>query len=69
MNSPKEIGDYIKKLRKSKKLTQASLAQQLGIDPSTYAQFEAGRTNMTLATINRIADALGYKLQVSFILK
>ena len=69
MNSPKEIGEYIKQLRKLKGLTQANVAEHIGIKSSTYAQFETGRTNMTLATINRIADVLGYDLQVSFTLK
>jgi transcriptional regulator with XRE-family HTH domain len=69
MNTPKEIGDYIKQLRKLKGLTQAEISEQIGIKPGTYAQFETGRTNMTLSTINRIADALGYDLNVSFSLK
>lgn len=69
MNTPKEIGEYIKQLRKLKSLTQAQMAELIGVKTATYTHFETGRTNMTLATINKIADALGYDLQVSFILK
>ncbi|GAB2567549.1 helix-turn-helix domain-containing protein [Spirosoma areae] len=69
MNTPKEIGDYIKQLRKLKGLTQAAIAEIIGVKTATYTHFETGRTNMTLATINKIADALGYDLQVSFSLK
>ncbi|GAB3883452.1 helix-turn-helix domain-containing protein [Spirosoma agri] len=69
MNTPKEIGDYIKQLRKLKGLTQAELAVIIGVKTATYTHFETGRTNMTLATINKIADALGYDLQVAFSLK
>lgn len=69
MNSPKEIGEYLKELRKLKGLTQVQICDLIGVKPGTYAQFETGRTNMTLATLNRIADALGYELQISFNLK
>lgn len=69
MNTPKEIGEYLQRLRKAKGLTQADLAKQLGIAPPSLAQFETGRKNMTLATLNKLADALGYELNVSFTLK
>ncbi|WP_166691018.1 helix-turn-helix domain-containing protein [Fibrivirga algicola] len=69
MNTPKEIGDYIKQLRKLKKMTQAEVALQLGVKTTTYTHFETGRTNMTLSTLNKIAEVLGYELQVSFSLK
>lgn len=69
MNSPKEIGDYIERLRKAKGLTQAEVAEKIGVKKNTYTQFETGRTNMTLATINKIADALGYEVSVIFQLK
>ena len=69
MNSPKEIGEYLKRLRKLNTLTQAALADKIGIKSVTYGQFETGRTNMTLSTLNKIADALGYELEVSFRLK
>lgn len=69
MNTPKEIGEYVKQLRKLKGLTQAEMAASIGIAPNTYTQFETGKTNMTLATLNRISDALGYDLLISFVLK
>ncbi|MBO0947277.1 helix-turn-helix domain-containing protein [Fibrella forsythiae] len=66
MNTPKEIGDYIKLLRKASDMSQIALAAKMGIAPSTLAQFESGRKNMTLSTLNKIADAMGYDLDVSF---
>ncbi len=69
MNEPKEIGNYLKQLRKLKGVTQEEVAELIGVQKSTYANFESGRTNMTLNTLNRISDALGYELQVSFSLK
>ncbi len=69
MNTPKEIGEYVKQLRKLKGLTQAEMAASIGIATNTYTQFETGKTNMTLATLNRISDALGYDLLISFVLK
>ncbi|MVM29280.1 helix-turn-helix domain-containing protein [Spirosoma sp. HMF4905] len=69
MNTPEEIGDYIEQLRKQKGLTQAEMAHKLGVKTSTYTHFETGRTNMTLSTLNRISNALGYDMHVSFFLK
>ena len=69
MNTPKEIGAYLKQLRQLKGLTQAEVAEKINVKTNTYTHFETGRTNMTLDTLNRIADALGYDLQVLFNLK
>jgi transcriptional regulator with XRE-family HTH domain len=69
MNTPKEIGDYLKRLRKEKGISQVELAEKIGVKPPTLSQYESGETNMTLSTLNRVADALGYQINVSFSLK
>ena len=69
MNTPEEIGEYLKQLRKLAGMTQKDLAAKIGIEAPTLAQFEGGRKNMTLATLNKLAKSLGYELNVSFTLK
>lgn len=69
MNTPEQIGEYLQQLRKLNGVTQADLAEKVGLKPATIAHFEGGRTNMTLATLNKMAEALGYELNVSFNLK
>jgi transcriptional regulator with XRE-family HTH domain len=45
-------------------LTQATLAQRLGTSPSYIANLEAGRLNLTLGQLARIAGALDADLQI-----
>jgi antitoxin HicB len=47
-------------------LTQARLARRLGITTQSYQRMERpGRANLTLATLDRIARALGKRLVVN----
>lgn len=52
-------GDRIKAARKKAGLTQAELAQKLGVTYQSLAQYERGRRNPKLETIRKIAAALG----------
>lgn len=51
-----------KELRKKKHLTQADLAEMLGIEKGQISKIENGKFNLTLATINKIAAALGARV-------
>lgn len=51
-----------KELRKSKNLTQEQLAERTGIEKGQISRIENGKYNLTLATINKIATALGAKV-------
>jgi len=51
-----------KELRKNKNLTQAQLAEKTGIEKGQISRIENGKYNLTLATINKIAAALGAKV-------
>jgi len=52
----------LKELRKSKNLTQEQLAEITGIEKGQISRIENGKYNLTLATINKIATALGAKV-------
>ncbi len=43
-------------------LTQAELAEKLGMDQASISAIECGAPNMTLETLGRIAKALGLKV-------
>ncbi len=43
-------------------LTQAELAEKLGMDQASISAIESGAPNMTLETLERIAKALGLKV-------
>lgn len=56
------IGDKIKNLRKSRKLTQAEFAQKIGVSRSTLACYEVGERVPNLKTLQEITEAFGIGL-------
>ncbi len=63
----KQVGDRIRAIRESRKLTQANMAEELGMqDSSGYAKIERGE-NTTLKRLFQIADILEVEIAVFFI--
>jgi transcriptional regulator with XRE-family HTH domain len=58
------IGKEIRRARVDEGLTQAEVGLRLGASPSYVANVEAGRLNLTVGQLARIADAIGTDLQV-----
>ncbi len=56
------LAHQFKELRKKKHLTQSQLAEKLGMEKGQISKIENGKFNLTLATINKIASALGAKV-------
>ncbi len=63
---PREIADMVRGARESCGLTQRELAVRMGSTQSTVARWETGEHQFTLATLDRIATALGVELRVHF---
>ena len=59
----KLVGKRIKNLRESKGISQVELVGKMDgvIDPTNISRIESGRTNPTIYTLFRIADALEVK--------
>ena len=55
----KKLGENMKQVRAKKKLSQGALARLLEVDKGYISNIESGNKNPTLATIQRLADALG----------
>lgn len=53
------VGENIQKIRKDKKISQASLASSIGVTQSMLCQIERGTKNPSLQVGKAIADALG----------
>jgi transcriptional regulator with XRE-family HTH domain len=62
-----ELIKVIKQRRDMLHVTQETLAQISGVSLRTLKQFESGKGNPTLHTLQKITDALG--LEVSLTLK
>lgn len=61
-----EIADRIKELRKKKGISQKDLAKKLGTSPQNLAQYESGKRQPKIETLDKIASALSvtrYELQ------
>ena len=58
----KELISTIKKRRKILHVTQENLAKLSGVGLRTLKQFESGKGNPTLLTIQKLADVLGMEI-------
>ena len=58
MMNQKQIGRYIAEKRRIKNLTQAQLAEQLGISDKTVSKWECGRSMPDYALIQPLCESL-----------
>jgi transcriptional regulator with XRE-family HTH domain len=57
-----DLIETIKERRHAMKVTQEILAEISGVGLRTLKQFESGKGNPTLATLVKLADALGLEI-------
>ena len=50
------ISETLYQLRTRKKLSQENLAEVLGIDYTTYARYESGKTELKASQVKKLAD-------------
>lgn len=55
----------IKKRREDLHVTQETLAELSGVGLRTLKQFESGKGNPTLLTLQKIADVLGMEVSIN----
>lgn len=60
------VGELIRETRKAKGLTQKDVGKRMGISESTFNRYETGEANLSLITIEKIADALGVSFDAIF---
>lgn len=63
----KEFGFRLKLYRMRAKLTQANLGEMIDISEHRISQIENGKCNVTLKTVNKIADALNIQASKLFL--
>ncbi|HZZ80573.1 MAG TPA: helix-turn-helix transcriptional regulator [Gemmataceae bacterium] len=56
------FGERLKKTREVKRLSQAELAQQAGLQPSAISHFESDRRAPSFDNLKRLADALAVNI-------
>lgn len=60
----KFIRTRLASIRKSKKLTQKQLSDMTGLSQATISNIESGDNSYTLRSLIRIAEALGYEINI-----
>jgi len=63
---PKSLGKKIQKLRKNKNMTQAELAEKVGITTTYLGFIEQGRYAPSLEVVEKISRRLGVKVNDLF---
>ncbi len=59
MNESAKLGKNLKRIRTAKGISQGEIGRTLGVDKGFVSNIENGKTNPTLATITKLAKALG----------
>jgi DNA-binding XRE family transcriptional regulator len=60
------LGANFKALRKMKGMTQAQLAQAVGLERTSITNIEKGNQTLTDVMATRMAEVLGYRIVVKF---
>ncbi len=63
----KVVGRKLGDTRRALGLTQAEVAERLGVSASYISAVEAGKRNLTLAQLANIANAMRLGIEVSFL--
>jgi transcriptional regulator with XRE-family HTH domain len=64
-----EVGIQIARAREAKHMNQTQLAAKAGMNASKIARIENSAQNLTLHTLNRIAEALDRKVNIELVPK
>ena len=62
----KKLGERIKEFRNKTGLSQEKFALSIGMDRTYFASVEAGRRNISICNIKKIADGLDISLSELF---
>lgn len=66
MITQKQLGQNIKRIRKSKKITQEKLAEAIDVDFGYISKLEVGQNFPSIQTLNKIAQILDVEIDTFF---
>lgn len=61
-----QLGAKIQRVRKAKRITQEDLAAKIGVQTATISNIEGGKTDTSVYTIFKIAQALRTRVRDLF---
>jgi len=59
----------LKELRIKHNMAQVEVGERCGLSRTSITNIEMGNQNLSIKTLTAIADALGYEVQIKFVLK
>jgi len=62
-NEAQKLGRNLKRIRTEKGISQGDIVRSLGMDRAFVSNIENGKTNPTLATIAKLAKAIGVPIE------
>lgn len=62
-HTQESLGNTLREIRKNKKLTQNEVGFRCDTDDASYNNIEAGRRNITVYTLHKIAHALNEPIE------
>lgn len=65
-NMLKKFGEHVQKIRNGKNLSQEKFALEIGMDRTYLASVEAGKRNISLLNIEKIAKGFGMNISELF---
>lgn len=65
LETRKQLIEQLIRYRKSKKITQADISENTGIQRPNISRLESGKYNPTLDMIVRVADSIGLEVEIS----
>lgn len=60
MSTRKTLGDKVRAAIRASGLSLNRIAKETGVDVAGLSRFMAGKTNLTLTTLDRLADTFGF---------
>ncbi|AKD54025.1 helix-turn-helix domain-containing protein [Spirosoma radiotolerans] len=61
-----KVGQQVRDARKVKGLTLKEIGEKVGVAESTFSLYESGKQNLTIETLQKIADALSIDIATFF---
>lgn len=61
------LGKRLREMRDAAKLTQPALAERIGASVSTVSALELGAFRVRLSTLQKYAEACGFKAELGFV--
>lgn len=62
----KQAGQLIREARRAKGFTQKEIGEKMGITEASFNRYENGTANLSLETVQKVAESLGVQVKLIF---